>query len=74
MVEFSVPEVKVGNYDSIHFSDTLPILRKLCSKYYMKKDGDSNLKCAALGIESLHKHVLGFDLEGIVYRKKALNC
>ena len=39
----------------------------------MKNDGDSNLKGASLGIESLHKHVLGFDVEGTVYRKKALN-
>lgn len=29
----------------------------------MKKDGDQNLKCK-LGMGSLHKHILGTDIEG----------
>ena len=30
----------------------------------MKKDGDPNLSGTKLGMESLHKHVLGMDIEG----------
>ena len=29
----------------------------------MKKDGDKNLKGVSLGIEALHKHFLGSDVE-----------
>lgn len=33
----------------------------------MKKAGDKTLKGAKLGMGNLHKHILGSDIEGIVY-------
>ncbi len=46
---------------NIHFSDTLPLLRK------MKKDGDMDkmLKGVKLGMGSLHQHFLDTEIQGM---------
>lgn len=59
---------------NIHFSDDLPLLRKVAqlntivcivlSNTQMKKMGDKALKGTSLKMESLHKHILGTDIEG----------
>ena len=58
----------------IHFSDTLPLLRKVF--YYMYiyiyiyiynsflKDGEKILKGTSLGMGSLHRKFIGSDIEG----------
>ena len=50
----------------IHFSDTLPLLRKVFYYMYilMKKDGEKILKGTSLGMGSLHRKFIGSDIEG----------
>ncbi len=45
---------------NIHFSDTLPLLRK------EKKDGEKCLVGTKLGMKVLYKHILKTDLPGTV--------
>ena len=54
----------------VHFSDTLPLLRKVFYYMYiyiyilMKKDGEKILKGTSLGLGSLHRKFIGSDIEG----------